>query len=185
MTERKPLTKRIRFDVFKRDRFCCQYCGATPPAVILEVDHVIPVAEGGKNQIDNLVTACFDCNRGKSDKLLSEVPKTIEMKMASIVEKREQMKAFERLLKSEHKHEEASIDFVENVFKEFFADRSFKSPFRESVREFNKKLHPDQVEFAMRRACGKKLDANEAVKYFCGICWNIIKDRGYGSRSKY
>lgn len=185
MAERKPLTKRVRFDVFKRDRFCCQYCGATPPAVILEVDHVIPVAEGGKNQIDNLVTACFDCNRGKSDRMLSDMPQTIDSKMAVIVEKREQIKAFEKLLKSERKHEESAIDTVEAVFKEFFGSKSFAAPFRESVRGFNQKLHADQVEFAMRSACSKKPEAEAAIKYFCGICWNIIKDRGYGSRSKY
>lgn len=185
MAERKPLTKRMRFDVFKRDRFCCQYCGATPPAVILEVDHVVPVAEGGKNQIDNLVTACFDCNRGKSDRMLSDMPQTLNLKMAAIVEKREQVKAFEKLLKSERKYEESAIDSIESVFQEFFAGKVFTPSFRESVRGFNQQLHADQVEFAMRRACSKKSGADDAAKYFCGICWNIIKDRGYGARSKH
>lgn len=46
-TQRKPLSKKTRFDVFKRDQFRCQYCGRTPPTVVLEVDHVVPVAENG------------------------------------------------------------------------------------------------------------------------------------------
>lgn len=182
---RKPLSKRTRFDVFKRDRFCCQYCGATPPSVVLEVDHIHPVSEGGSNQQDNLITSCFDCNRGKSNTLLTELPSSIDAKMAVIVEKREQIKAFEKLLKSERKHEESAIDVVESVFHEFFSGVVFTKAFRESVREFNKKLHADQVEFAMRKACSRKSTADQAVKYFCGICWNIIKDRGYGPRSKY
>ncbi len=34
--ERKPLSKKMRFDVFKRDGFQCQYCGAMPPNIVLE-----------------------------------------------------------------------------------------------------------------------------------------------------
>ena len=39
MAERKPLSKKIRFEVFKRDAFTCQYCGQMAPDVLLEVDH--------------------------------------------------------------------------------------------------------------------------------------------------
>lgn len=44
---RKAISKKTRFEVFKRDRFTCQYCGATPPGVLLHIDHIHPVAEGG------------------------------------------------------------------------------------------------------------------------------------------
>ena len=40
--------------------------------VILEVDHVLPVCEGGTNDIDNLVTSCKDCNRGKGKTKLND-----------------------------------------------------------------------------------------------------------------
>lgn len=63
--ERKPIPNYIRFQVFKRDRFTCQYCGRS--GVELEVDHIQPVANGGTNDLDNLITACKDCNRGKRD----------------------------------------------------------------------------------------------------------------------
>ena len=72
MAQRKGLSKKTRFEVFKRDSFKCQYCGRSAPDVILEVDHIIPVSEGGKNELLNLVTSCRDCNRGKSNKLLSD-----------------------------------------------------------------------------------------------------------------
>jgi 5-methylcytosine-specific restriction endonuclease McrA len=75
--ERKALTKKQRFNVFKRDHFTCQYCGQTPPAVVLEVDHITPVVEGGSNDILNLLTACFDCNRGKGKDGLESVPETV------------------------------------------------------------------------------------------------------------
>lgn len=72
MENRKSLSKSLRFEVFKRDSFRCQYCGRSAPDVILECDHIIPVASGGKNEMINLVTSCRDCNRGKGKKELSD-----------------------------------------------------------------------------------------------------------------
>lgn len=66
MSERQALSKRLRFEVFKRDGFKCVYCGAPPTGGVLHVDHVIPVVEGGTNDPENLVTSCPDCNLGKS-----------------------------------------------------------------------------------------------------------------------
>lgn len=70
--KRKSITKKIRFEVFKRDKFQCQYCGRYAPDVILNVDHIKPIAKGGDNDISNLITSCFDCNSGKKDILLSD-----------------------------------------------------------------------------------------------------------------
>lgn len=71
---RKGLGKTIRFEIFKRDHFTCQYCGAQPPGVVLVIDHIIPVAKGGDNDETNLTTACEPCNQGKKARLLSSVP---------------------------------------------------------------------------------------------------------------
>ena len=60
----------IRSRIFDRDGYTCQYCGERGKK--LECDHVIPVSRGGGNSDDNLVTACFVCNRSKRDKLVSE-----------------------------------------------------------------------------------------------------------------
>lgn len=63
--ERKAIPQRVRFEVFKRDSFTCQYCGRKAPDVILNCDHIRPVADGGENDPLNLVTSCRDCNGGK------------------------------------------------------------------------------------------------------------------------
>jgi len=47
---KKPIPKRTRFEVLKRDRFRCQYCGASAPDALLHVDHIVPVAKGGDNR---------------------------------------------------------------------------------------------------------------------------------------
>jgi 5-methylcytosine-specific restriction endonuclease McrA len=67
-----------RFRVFTRDRFTCRYCGAQAPTVRLEVDHVVPLSSGGASGFDNLVTACADCNRGKSDSVVLPPPRIDE-----------------------------------------------------------------------------------------------------------
>lgn len=72
MAKRQGLSKKLRFEVFKRDSFTCQYCGAKAPDVLLHADHIKPYSKGGKNSILNLVTACASCNGGKSNSLLSE-----------------------------------------------------------------------------------------------------------------
>lgn len=72
MAKRKTLSKKTRFEVFKRDSFTCQYCGKQAPDVVLEIDHINPVSKGGNNDLTNLVTTCFDCNRGKTDKKISD-----------------------------------------------------------------------------------------------------------------
>ncbi len=59
------ISPKLRFSILQRDEFSCRYCGRSAPTVALEVDHLVSVAKGGKTQADNLVTACFECNRGK------------------------------------------------------------------------------------------------------------------------
>lgn len=69
---RSAIKKSVRFEVLKRDSFTCQYCGAQAPDVVLEIDHISPVAGGGDNDIMNLITSCNPCNAGKSDRALDD-----------------------------------------------------------------------------------------------------------------
>jgi hypothetical protein len=64
--ERATLSKRLRFEIFKRDNFRCKYCGSSPTVRPLHVDHVVPVVEGGTDDPENLVTSCEPCNLGKA-----------------------------------------------------------------------------------------------------------------------
>lgn len=68
---RPPIPPSVRFAVFRRDDFTCQYCGRSAPEARLEIDHRVPVSRGGTNDISNLVTACSDCNRGKSNRYVT------------------------------------------------------------------------------------------------------------------
>ncbi|TDD97587.1 HNH endonuclease [Actinomadura rubrisoli] len=69
------VSKKLRFEVFRRDGFTCRYCGRTAvDGAVLEPDHVVPRARGGKDVATNLVTACESCNSGKSDTPLESPP---------------------------------------------------------------------------------------------------------------
>lgn len=68
---RKPIPLKDRFAILKRDNYRCVKCGASPAAdqsVILEIDHIIPVANGGMNDLSNFQTLCRKCNQGKKDR---------------------------------------------------------------------------------------------------------------------
>ena len=90
---RESIPKGIRFDVFKRDSFKCQYCGSVAPDVLLVIDHIHPVSKGGKNDITNLITACHSCNSGKSDKTLDENTAVAKSRgqLEQLQERREQL----------------------------------------------------------------------------------------------
>jgi len=175
---RKQISKRLRFDVFKRDDFTCQYCSAKPPRVPLEIDHIKPVSKGGKNVIDNLITACFDCNRGKSNIELTTVPMSIIEKKERLIIAQSQYLEYKKVLKKQEKIINDEVDEIETVFHSFFDGYIFNDNFKMSVKKFIKDIGFLQVKEAMEKACSKMhYNRNDALKYFCGICWNNIKQR--------
>lgn len=115
---RKPISKKLRFEVFKRDSFTCQYCGKSAPSVVLEVDHIEPVSKGGTNDILNLVTSCFDCNRGKSDKKLSE-HNELDKQLDQLKELNERKNQIEMMLKWRRELKDLDNELVEALAEEF------------------------------------------------------------------
>ncbi len=57
-----------RRNIYKRDRYTCQYCGARPRTEELTIDHVIPRSMGGTSTWENCVLACLDCNAKKGNR---------------------------------------------------------------------------------------------------------------------
>jgi len=136
MAERKSLSKKIRFEVFKRDGFTCQYCGRMAPDVVLEVDHIDPVANGGSDNIMNLVTSCFDCNRGKGKRKLTDKDEIIKQQeqLKELSVKREQLKMMLKWRNELSKFDEEQIDKVDDFFR-----NKTESSFTEHGREQTKK----------------------------------------------
>lgn len=176
---RKATSKRMRFEVFKRDNFECQYCGAKPPKVPLEIDHIVPVSKNGKTTKDNLITACFDCNRGKSNIELDDVPRplieTIERKKIAQL----QYLDYKKVLKKAEKIIKEDIETVADIYCDSFG-YELASNFKIQVKNFIKKLGVEETQEAMEIACSRiSHNKEKAKKYFCGVCWNKIKGDKY------
>lgn len=173
---RKALSKKLRFEVFKRDGFACQYCGAHPPAAILECDHIVAVANGGDNDSDNLITACFNCNRGKSATPLDVVPKSLADKAAEVAEREAQVAGYASVMQAKRERLESDAWMVFDYWHGA-QDRVPEDKFI-SVQRFVEKLGAHQVLEAVDIARGKSRSASAEWKYFCGVCWNMIREQG-------
>lgn len=173
------ISKKIRFEIFKRDGFRCQYCGcdSSNPEIVLEIDHIIPVSKGGLDDTDNLLTACFSCNRGKSDNWLTSVPLSVEEKWEKSKERELQYQQYIAYFNEIEDRIGIQISSIEAIYNKTFTDRQFTDYFRLSIRKFLKLLHFNRVIEAMHTACLKDLDNNDTLKYFCGICWRTIKEK--------
>ena len=183
MAERKKLTQTQRFEVFKRDGFKCQYCGRSAPEVILEVDHIIPVAEGGKNDIINLITACKDCNRGKGKRLLSDT-KTLDLQRQQLEDMnsmREQTQMMIEWRKELMMIEEEQI----YTLNALMVDRTDLELSDEGVRTMRKQIHDfgfNEVFEALQISIdqyynGSRYSLNNVVKKVGGICYNRRNQR--------
>ena len=185
--------KKRRFEVFKRDAFTCAYCGRKPPTVTLEVDHIIPVAEGGGDDYENLATSCFDCNRGKSAGLLDD-----RAPVPNVAEQTELMREREAQLREYHAVKQAERERKDRDFAECWnywfklwdveTMRRWETPFEGYLRKAIGVLGVDEVKEAMDIAhdrCGylsskpakylggvlrRKIAAAEGRLTYCTIC---------------
>ena len=65
--ERGKVSNKMRFSIYKRDGYRCRICGRSERSDYLEIDHIKPIAKGGKTTYDNLQTLCRRCNKEKGD----------------------------------------------------------------------------------------------------------------------
>ena len=178
MAERKPISKKLRFEVFKRDYFKCQYCGSVPPNTVLEVDHITPVYSGGKNNIDNLITACFDCNRGKGKDELSIMPDSTAEKALILKQKLSQYKAFIKLQSEMESLIELEIERANDLYNKLYPGWVFTDKFKTtSLRKFILSIGLSEVLDSLLQTSARIENSRDATKYFCGICWSKIRER--------
>lgn len=153
---RTQIKKSVRFEVFKRDSFTCQYCGHKAPDVVLEVDHITPVAGGGDNDILNLVTSCRSCNSGKSDRMLSDSA-AIEKRRSQLEDLEERRKQLE-MLHSWHMSlidlDDQAIDMAQSLWFEAIGDSgcTWTQKARDEARKLIKRNGFETVCTAIREA---------------------------------
>lgn len=182
MAGRKGLSKRIRFEVFKRDGFECNYCGAHPPGVLLHVDHIVAVANGGENDMDNLVTACESCNQGKGARELNVVPQSLDEKAALVVEREAQLAGYHAVMEARRDRIEAELWRVVDTLVTNGSVDGVSRQWTGSIRMFNERLGVHSVLEAADIARSRMYSGSKMFRYFCGICWSRIREQD-GPRS--
>lgn len=183
--KRKPISKSVRFEIFKRDAFTCQYCGKTAPNVILECDHIIPVAEGGTNDTFNLITSCIDCNRGKGKRMLTDT-QTVDRQrkhLAELNEMREQTEMMiewrKELMELETHQSNEIAKMIQETGSVRVTDTGMQK-LKKMVREFGFPEVMTAVEIAIEQYYdGTKESMTFAFAKIGGICYNRKKARGY------
>jgi len=149
---RQAISKKLRFEVFKRDSFTCQYCGAKAPEVVLNVDHIEPVAEGGTNDIINLVTACKDCNAGKRARRLSD-DTVVRIQRKQSEESQEFLEQARAVLEWQRTLIDVEAQVTKgaaDIFNHLIGDRSLNENGEDVLRKYIKKHGVDKVVSAMR-----------------------------------
>ena len=183
MAERKAIPKGTRFEGLKRDRFTCQYCGREAPDVILEIDHITPVSKGGDNSILNLVTSCRDCNRGKSNKELSDdtAVKKQKREITDMQERREQMEMMIAWHREMMEHTETEVDhicYLFDYYTGFSVDEDGRRKIRDLIRRFGFQEVCTSTEISIEKYFkGYAWSFQNAFDKIGGICYNRKKKR--------
>ena len=156
---RSSLSKTIRFEVFKRDSFTCQYCGRKAPDVLLQIDHIEPIAKGGANDLLNLTTACKDCNSGKSDKRLSEttVLNKKRAQLEELQERREQIDMMFQWQEGLHELQDEVVDRLQEIWAEQVSGYTLNESGLRGLKKLSKTYSVDEIVTAIRTAADQYL----------------------------
>lgn len=167
---RKPIGKARRFAIFARDGFACRYCGRQSDSVKLEVDHIIPVCQGGTDDEANLISSCEDCNRGKGGKTIEQSAPTETDRLRLLQELREQQEAARAAADTAAAREELEQEVVN-----FWCGRTGRDSMNRRclsivlylIKQHGVSLVFSWIEIAADRMRGKP--DHRISRYLCGI----------------
>jgi hypothetical protein len=172
------LSKKLRFEIFKRDSFTCQYCGKTPPDVILHVDHIHPVAHGGGDDPMNLITACSDCNLGKGAREITAVSPRPDADLEWLA----RIAALRRYQVAKEERDRLAKTIVralQETWSVHFSDDYV--PTDTMLYQWLSWAEPSQIEDAIKRASSKSYrirSFSDRLRYTAGILHNIVDNEG-------
>ena len=182
MAKRTPISASIRWSIFYRDGFACRYCGsqAGQDGVELAVDHVVSVADGGDNRIDNLVTACRRCNGGKGARSIREVP-TSEEVVRRVQQQRQNLEVLGDEIRgavgarSELEQQIVNLKCQAYRVKRVTMARGECSTAIRLLAEFG----PDKLLFWYVSASDRYVSESKSIRYVCGCARNERAERDY------
>lgn len=178
---RQPIPRELRHEVFKRDGYRCCECGASKNETSLEIDHIIPVAKGGTNDIDNLQTLCRECNRMKhTDEWVGG-----ETDLESVKKELDSLKKQIETVKGQLKkttNENDKIDYQYQLMK-LEERRPFIEKEYEELYKKNKELEEEIRKKEKRKQNYKKLYVKIDEKAF--LKWSKDNSVEYDTKEKF
>ena len=170
-------SKRLRFEILRRDNHACRYCGGTAPDVALTVDHILPVALGGTDDPTNLVAACRDCNAGKAS-INPDQPIVDDVAQDAIRWRRALTVAAQRAVSDEAEQDKLNDQLFalwEDSMPQWAA---LPNDFPQKFTTFRSRgLPQDAIAQAIWIASAAgHVPQRSRWNYFCGICWKKISE---------
>jgi len=175
------ITKRLRYEVLRRDGHRCVYCGVTARETPLTIDHVVAIALGGTDDPANLVAACPDCNAGKSSAAVDE--EFVARVNEDSQRWQRAMAVAVRLRREEQEDYDVAIDYLDRVWLDWRyhnTDKPVPRPdaWRNRISGFLAAGLPMEemvalVPVAMTAKTQTRLEFSE-WRYFVGCCRNVL-----------
>jgi len=171
------VSKRLRFEILRRDNNACKVCGRTPPEVKLHVDHVVPVALGGGNEPSNLQTLCSDCNGGKSS-VPADAPVVADV-AADAQRWSLAMQQVAEMRAAELNDVFQMVDWFMSIWDswtDWRGDTYDASGAQTTIPQFIKAgLTTQEIEELVGVTMQGPASGRDKWKYFCGCCWRRIR----------
>lgn len=175
------VSKRLRFEVLKRDNHSCRYCGGTAPDVVITIDHVVPVTLGGQDLAENLVAACRDCNAGKSS-VPPDAAAVADVAEDAVRWRRAMEIATQGAAAERFERREICDSFLLTweqwpLWNGNIAD--IPDDWETSILHFiSAGLTIDDIHEATQVAATRRqIHHSQRWRYFCGVCWKMLADR--------
>lgn len=177
-TRRKAIPKAVRFEVFKRDKFTCQYCGAKAPDVMLECDHITPHSLTQDNIILNLVTACHSCNNGKSDKVLSDDSALAKQhaQLSQLQERRDQLEMMMQWQRALAEIDASAVESMATFYADLVPGRILNEKGKSEIKAALRSYSFDDIATMLRDATAKhlRIDGDSATDESADIATRVF-----------
>lgn len=173
------ITKRLRYEILRRDGHACRYCGAKAPDVELTVDHVTPKALGGTDDPANLVAACRACNTGKASSS-PDAAMVADVDQAAVDWARRVRAALAEMADADDATRAAISRFADAWawHEAAIGTHPMDPDYEATLRTFLTAGVPLAMllRFAERAVTSPHVRPADHWRYFCGICWATIRE---------
>lgn len=178
----------LRFKIFERDKFTCQYCGRRPPDVVLHCDHIHPKSKGGTNNELNLITSCKGCNLGKGKRVLGSIKyPNLKEEIKNLKETKKQIEEYYKYLKAvtSYKEESPILDLVCEKWCEYICpnikgvsvNNELRKKFKSILKNNDAEDLISAIEILSENENVMEKTSGEKIKYLFGILKNLSLKR--------